>query len=78
MTIQTMVTLLCEGFLTTLAIFLLTLIGALVGMPLGIVEHHFIMNVINSSKFIVMSAYNFIPVIFISRESYINALAEVF
>jgi len=28
-------------------IFLLTVIGALAGLPLGIVEHHFIMNVIN-------------------------------
>ena len=28
-------------------IFLLTIIGAIAGLPLGVVEHHFIMNVIN-------------------------------
>jgi len=28
-------------------VFLLTIIGGLLGMPLGVVEHHFIMNVIN-------------------------------
>ena len=28
-------------------ILLLTLIGSLIGLPLGVVEHHFIMNVIN-------------------------------
>ena len=36
MTIQTMVTLLCEGFLTTLAIFMLTLVGSL---PLGLLVY---------------------------------------
>ena len=28
-------------------IFLLSVIGGLIGLPLGVIEHHFIMNVIN-------------------------------
>ena len=45
-------------------IFLLTLIGALVGMPLGIVEHHFIMNVINMEMIMFGSNIKFLSFLY--------------
>ena len=44
-------------------IFLLTVIGALLGLPLGIVEHHFIMNVINMEM--IMFGMNVKPLTFV-------------
>ena len=43
-------------------VFLLTLIGGLLGLPLGVVEHHFIMNVINMDMMMFgmnISAFSF-------------------
>ena len=45
-------------------IFLLTLIGALVGMPLGIVEHHFIMGVINMEMIMFGSNIKFLSFLY--------------
>lgn len=43
-------------------VFLLTFIGGLLGMPLGVLEHHFIMNVINMEM--VMFGMNIYPLSF--------------
>ena len=44
-------------------IFLLTLFGAILGLPLGVIEHHFIMNIINMDM--VMFGMNIKPLSFV-------------